>query len=263
MESTVSDVGIGAVLREAREEQGRTQSDVAAGTSMRVAQVEAIEADRWEQFGGDVYAKGFLRSYANWLGLDPEPLLEKYRRYVQHDAMDPLALTAGPVTGETPSEVPAWLLRFGAALGVVALGVGLVNLVQDRTPPPADAEQTAAEGAPDPVTPPSPSSSEQDGPAPESAEPTPSPSPTIEGIELTLLFEGSSWVSVTVDGQSRQQNTFTEGEVLDLEADDAVEIRLGNAGGVRALLNGRNIGPFGESGSVVDLRFTPDGFEEV
>jgi cytoskeletal protein RodZ len=258
----VSDLGIGAVLREAREEQGRTPSDVAAGTSMRVAQVEAIEADRWEQFGGDVYAKGFLRSYATWLGLDPEPLLEKYRRSVQHDAMDPLALTAGPVAGEAPSEVPAWLLRFGTALGVVALAVGLVNLVQDRTPSPADQDQAVAENAPDPVASPTPSSTEVDA-SPEPSEPSPSPSPTFDGIELTLLFEGSSWVSVTVDGQSRQQNTFTEGEVLDLEADDAVEIRLGNAGGVRALLNGRNIGPFGESGSVVDLRFTPDGFEEV
>lgn len=258
----MSDVGIGAVLREAREEQGRTPSDVAAGTSMRVAQVEAIEADRWEQFGGDVYAKGFLRSYANWLGLDPEPLLEKYRRYVQHDAMDPLALTAGPVTGETPSEVPAWLLRFGAALGVVALGVGLVNLVQDRTPSPADQEQTAAEGAPDPVTSPTPSSTETVA-APEQSEPSPSPSPTFDGVELTLLFEGSSWVSAEIDGQPGQTGPFEEGDVLDLEGDDAVVVRLGSAGDVRGLLNGRNIGPFGESGQVVDLRFTADGFEEA
>jgi cytoskeletal protein RodZ len=252
----VSDVGIGAVLRAAREEQGRDLSEAAAAISMRSSQLQALEEDRWEQFGGDVYAKGFLRSYAVWLGLDPEPLLEKYRRYVQHDAMDPLALTAGPVTRESRSEIPAWLLRLGAALGVVALALGLVNLVQSRTPAPADVETPAA--APDPVETPSPSPEETVEPAP-----SPSPSPTFDGVELTLAFEGASWVSVTVDGQPRQEGLFDEGDVLDLQADDDIVVRLGNAGGVRALLNGQSIGPFGQPGDVLDIRFTPQGFEEV
>ncbi len=254
----MSDVGIGSALREAREHQGRELSEAAAATSMRVAQVEALEQDRWEQFGGDVYAKGFLKSYAVWLGLDPEPLLEKYRRYVQHDAMDPLALTAGPVTGEPRSEVPAWLLRFGAALGVIALGVGLVNLVQSKSPDPADPEVPAA--APDPVATES-ESADPDGAS--SPEPEPSPSPTFDGVELTLAFEDRSWVSVTVDGQSRQEGLFEEGDVLDLQAEEEVVVRLGNAGAVRGLLNGQSIGPFGQTGDVRDLRFTPEGFEEV
>ncbi len=254
----MSDVGIGALLREAREEQGRELSEAAAATSMRVTQLEALEADRWEQFGGDVYAKGFLKSYAVWLGLDPEPLLEKYRRYVQHDAMDPLALTAGPVTRESRSEVPAWLLRFGAALGVLALALGLVNLVQSRTPAPAEPDTPAA--APAPVASPSPGDEEDAAAEPS---PEPSPSPTYEGVELTLAFEGSSWVSVTVDGQSRQEGLFEEGDVLDLKADEDIVVRLGNAGGVRGLLNGQSIGPFGAPGDVRDIRFTPDGFEEI
>lgn len=254
----MSDVGIGSALREAREEQGRALSEAAAATSMRMVQVEALEADRWEQFGGDVYAKGFLRSYAIWLGLDPEPLLERYRRYVQHDAMDPLALTAGPVTGQPRSEVPAWLLRFGAALGVIALAVGLINLVNDRSPSPADSD--VAQPAPDPV----PTDSESGGPdGAASPSAAPEPSPTFDGVELTLAFEDSSWVSVTVDGQPRQEGLFEEGDVLDLQAEEEVVVRLGNAGGVRGLLNGESIGPFGQSGDVRDLRFTPEGFEEV
>lgn len=254
----MSDVGIGSALREAREEQGRELSEAAAATSMRAAQVEALEEDRWEQFGGDVYAKGFLKTYAVWLGLDPDPLLEKYRRYVQHDAMDPLALTAGPVTGEPRSEVPTWLLRFGAALGVIALAVGLVNLVQSKSPDPADPDLPAA--APDPVVTPSASTDPDDAGSPS---PEPSPSPTFDGVELTLAFEASSWVSVTVDGQARQEGLFEEGDVLDLQADEEVVVRLGNAGGVRGLLNGESIGPFGQPGDVRDLRFTAEGFEEV
>lgn len=257
----MSDVGIGSVLKEARQEQGRELSEAAAATSMRVAQVEAIEDDRWEQFGGDVYAKGFLKTYARWLGLDPDPLLERYRRYVQHDAMDPGALSAVPVTTESRSEVPAWLLRFGAAIGVVALALGLVNLVQSRTPAPADQETTTG-AAPDPV--PAESSPEPGATPPPSPSPEPSPSPTFDGVELTLAFEQASWVSVTIDGTPRGQGQlFEEGEVLDLQAEEEVVVRLGNAGGVTGLLNGEQVGPFGQSGDVRDIRFTPEGVEEV
>lgn len=254
----MSDVGIGAALRDAREEQGRELADAAAATSMRVVQLQALEDDRWEQFGGDVYAKGFLRSYALWLGLDPEPLLDRYRRYVQHDAMDPLALTAGPVTGEARSEIPAWLLRFGAALGVIALALALVNLVQSRTPTPADPNTPAA--APDPVA----TNTDDDAPDDDATpEPDPSPTPTFEGVELTLAFEGRSWVSVTVDGQPRQEGLFEEGDVLDLQADDEVLVRLGNASAVRGLLNGQSVGPFGGEGDVRDILFTSEGFEDA
>ena len=255
----MSDVGIGSALRQAREEQGRELSEAAAATSMRVVQVQALEDDRWEQFGGDVYAKGFLKSYALWLGLDPEPLLERYRRYVQHDAMDPLALTAGPVTGEGRSEVPAWLLRFGALLGVLALALGLVNLVQSRTPAPAE-QDTPPAAAPEPVATESPDAG---GTGSASPSPQPSPSPSYQGVELTLAFEQNSWVSVTVDGQSRQERLFEEGDVLDLQADEEVLVRLGNAGGVTGLLNGERVGPFGQTGDVLDIRFTAGGFEEA
>ena len=88
----MSDVGIGAALRESREEQGRELADAAAATSMRVTQLEAIEADRWEIFGGDVYAKGFLRSYAVWLGVDPELAPPQQEAPVNRSSQQPAEL---------------------------------------------------------------------------------------------------------------------------------------------------------------------------
>ena len=131
--------------------------------------------------------------------------------------------------------------------------------MQSRTPEPAEVDTPAA--APDPVASPSPEEGADEPAATPS--PEPSPSPTYEGVELTLAFEGSSWVSVTVDGQSRQEGLFEEGDVLDLQADEDIVVRLGNAGGVRGLLNGQSIGPFGQPGDVRDIRFTPEGFEEI
>lgn len=257
----MGDVGIGAVLREARAEQQRGLDEAAAATSMRVRQVEALEDDRFEEFGGDVYAKGFLRSYASWLGLDPAPLLDRYRRYVEHDRADARRLADGGavVTSSEGSDLPMWLVRIVAVLGVVALGVGLFQLVQSRVPAPAEEPEVVA--PPDPAEPTPTPTATASAPAPPS--PSPTPTPTYDGVELTLAFDARSWVSVQVDGQTTQEGLFEAGEVLDLQGDDEVVVVFGNAGGVTGLLNGETVGPFGGSGSVAEIRFTPDGIDEV
>src|SRR6266516_5828475 len=69
---------IGETLRSAREEQGKSIAEAATATRIRSSYIEALEQERFDELGGSVYAKGFLRSYASFLGLDPEPLLETY-----------------------------------------------------------------------------------------------------------------------------------------------------------------------------------------
>ena len=70
---------IGEALRSAREAQGKSLDDAAVATRIRSSYLEALEEERFGDLGGSVYAKGFLRSYAGYLGVDPAPLLEAYR----------------------------------------------------------------------------------------------------------------------------------------------------------------------------------------
>jgi cytoskeleton protein RodZ len=70
---------IGEALRSAREAQGRSLHDASEATRIRSSYLEALEEERFGELGGSVYAKGFLRSYAGYLGVDPAPLLEAYR----------------------------------------------------------------------------------------------------------------------------------------------------------------------------------------
>src|SRR5215212_4417775 len=70
---------IGEALRSAREAQGKSLDDAAVATRIRPSYLDALEEERFGALGGSVYAKGFLRSYAGYLGLDPAPLLEAYR----------------------------------------------------------------------------------------------------------------------------------------------------------------------------------------
>src|SRR5689334_16792664 len=70
---------IGKTLREARTEKGIELSEVELVTKIRQKFLAAMEEDRWDELPAPVYAKGFLSTYARYLGLDEEPLLNSYR----------------------------------------------------------------------------------------------------------------------------------------------------------------------------------------
>lgn len=68
----------GEAIEQAREARGMSVADVAAATRLRAGLLAEIEADDFRGTGGDVYARGHLKSIANTLGIDPEDLLAAY-----------------------------------------------------------------------------------------------------------------------------------------------------------------------------------------
>ncbi len=259
--------GIGDTLREAREAQGRTLEDAARAVRARIAQLQALEDERFDSFGGEVYAKGFLRSYALELGLDPAPLIEAFRREVGEDdtsvsgAMVRPVRTPGP-KGTTPPAWAAWVL----VAAVVVAGLFFLGQIfpsaPDRPaeedlggPPVAPAQPEDAEEAEEPVGPEEPETE----PAPEPEEPE---EPEFEGVEVILATENASWMRVTVDGAVLLEETVAAGETLVYPGAEVI-VRIGNAGGVRIQYNGEDLGAPGAIGEVVELRFTEEGVEPV
>ncbi len=70
---------VGAFLREARETTGRGLADIAATLRIRAKFLQAIEDGRYEDLPGPTYAAGFIRSYADYLGLDSTALLAQFK----------------------------------------------------------------------------------------------------------------------------------------------------------------------------------------
>jgi transcriptional regulator with XRE-family HTH domain len=92
-------MALGQTLRKARQEKKLTASEVAAGTRMKVQMVEALEREDFSQVAATIYGKGFIRMYADYVRLDPEPLIREYmERFVEpsHDA---------PQTVSAPSDI--------------------------------------------------------------------------------------------------------------------------------------------------------------
>jgi cytoskeletal protein RodZ len=100
---------IGGSLREARLKRNLTPADVQKAIRIRDRYLQALEEERWELLPGDAYVKGFLRTYADFLGLDGNLYVEEYNsRFARPDE---------------PQLVPERFARSGTLFG----GVGFLR----------------------------------------------------------------------------------------------------------------------------------------
>src|SRR5213078_162590 len=110
---------IGDTLREARMRQRLDISDVEAATKIRAKYLRALESEEWDLLPGPTFVKTFLRTYAEYLGLDPRVLVEEYRQRYERPAMNELSPLGG-LGGQRRRRGPPPLL--GPGLGLL-LGV--------------------------------------------------------------------------------------------------------------------------------------------
>jgi cytoskeleton protein RodZ len=115
---------IGETLREARMRQRLDITDVEAQTKIRAKYLRALENEDFGMLPGATFVKSFLRTYAEFLGLDPHLLVEEYR--VRHDPRDESELTpfARAPSGrqrQRPPRRPAWLPVAAAVVAILAL----------------------------------------------------------------------------------------------------------------------------------------------
>jgi cytoskeleton protein RodZ len=126
---------IGRVLKEARTRAGLDVRAVEERTKIRVKYLRALEDEEWDLLPTPAYAKGFLRTYAQLLGLDGEALVDEFRRQVEAERGEPTYPLGDQVLerrrrpGEVPRGGPGW----GALLAGVAVLVAGVLLVLGLT----------------------------------------------------------------------------------------------------------------------------------
>jgi transcriptional regulator with XRE-family HTH domain len=77
---------IGASLREAREARGLSLDDVRSALRFRERYLTALEEERWELLPGEAYTKGFLRTYAEFLGLNGTLYIDEYNERIATQA---------------------------------------------------------------------------------------------------------------------------------------------------------------------------------
>ena len=114
-------IEIGRTLRETRLREGIDIGDVEAATKIRAKFLRSLENEEWSLIGGDTYARAFLRTYAEYLGLDPSPLLES----LTLQSTGPQTGTGGSVRRRSESRLSP-RQRAMAITGTLLVAIGLI-----------------------------------------------------------------------------------------------------------------------------------------
>jgi cytoskeleton protein RodZ len=117
------DGGVGMILREARNRRKLELSEVEAATRIRLRYLRAIEDEEWDVLPGGVYTRGFIRTYATFLGLDGDRLVNDYREGVEpwHRTTD--APQSQPGNQGAPSGPRSFALAGLVVIAVIAVAV--------------------------------------------------------------------------------------------------------------------------------------------
>ena len=151
-------VGAGVMLRQTREAQSLTREALAARTRLELRVIDALEREDYSSLAASAFVKGYIRSIAKELHIDPAPVLAQYAQYVQ---LEEPALA--DFTTRSPVQITSssTLMR-GVSIALLALVVALVavwwrrNYQAEHESPAALAKlaaQAKTEIATDPATP--------------------------------------------------------------------------------------------------------------
>jgi cytoskeleton protein RodZ len=268
----------GSTLRQARERKGVTLRQIATRTKISVAVLEALERNDISRLPGGIFSRGFVRSYAAEVGLDPEAAVHEFVAQFPHDSVTAGHPTSNPI--EDNEEIEAerrmantvlWMLLVSVPVAGAVLYLGMLSRRPAVAPehPPAISAPAPAAPEPDahrPAETPQPAASEPVAtPAPAStmgAVPLPAPAAASDKLVVGLTARSPVWVQATIDGRKAMDRLLQRGERQTLEVSKELVLTAGDASALALTINGADARPLGKSGDVVRARLTPANFKE-
>jgi transcriptional regulator with XRE-family HTH domain len=247
----------GSRLRSTRELKGLSLEDVVRVTRISKGYLSALEEDNYTRLPSDVYARGFLRIYAQFLGIEEQEILSLYPQdsalvEPHHEPeMGACESTVADISPDT-RQMRLWYLAVFCAL----IAVGVLFLRMNDGPPARKADNPVSLP---PLMKPASSSLVPQITAVPDEKPSPisppeiieRPSPPVsreKGIVLKMKALEDAFLVVTIDDMISQQYDLKAGDIIEWKAEKVFSLDLDNAGGVEAELNGKILKPFGEKG---------------
>ncbi len=233
---------IGSTLREARIRARVDITQVEAATKIRAKYLRALENEEWDLLPGRVYARSFLRTYADYLGLDSRMLTEQFKqRFERPPEQEVRQRSSLPRDrGRGPSRIPSWapIVLVVVVLVAVLWAVGSLNNNGTSTPPAHNAHRT--------------------GPThhPEHHARTPASASTPSNVSLQMVPTGDVYVCL-VNAAGRKlidQQTYAVGQAIPGEHGRRLLLTLGN-NSIDLKANGRTI-PVAPSANAIRLEIT-------
>jgi cytoskeletal protein RodZ len=250
---------IGRALQEARIAAGLTVDDVSNATRVRAAIVQAIEQDNFGPCGGDVYARGHIRTLAREVHLDPAPLLEQFA--AEHGGT-PAPTPASPLFDAErirperrgPNWTAAMVAAIVAVIGFVAFTVVNGTGGDDSGKTQVAEGSTPTIGKPASPTPKSSKPAEQK-PAPSDSAIAAAPRDKVT-VQVSAT-DGRSWISAKDhSGRTLFDGLLQKGDSQTFQDQEKIDLVLGDAGAVQLYVNGKQIQDNFQPGQVERLTYT-------
>jgi cytoskeleton protein RodZ len=277
---------LGRELAEARVRAGLSVEELSHRTKLSVPTLLAIERNQMNTLPGGLYARSMLRAYAREVGCDPEEIVRRFRAETS-EKVDPLEMLDRMAAAANGAHVVerlhsadidaadhrravrntvlfAIVLLFGGAFYVTGGHIGHIESIKRLThrsaaqvpaaPVPANPAEHATPPPP-PAVAPKPLGTASD----QSTQPTDQES---VGLRLDIQSRESCWLSATADGQRVIYRLLNAGEHTQVEAKDAVDLRIGDPAAFAFTINGAAARALGAAGEAVSVHLTPQNYRE-
>lgn len=271
---------LGDLLRETREQKKLSLEDVEQGTNIRKLYIKSIEDGDYDKLPGEVFLKGFIKTYGKFLGLNSLELIEQYKKeknatsekeveptnQVQEQPVSPAQppkveekiteKTAEPTKEKNIPKIDSFATNqaylqptksnskkniFLVIIILIVIIGGAVFFLSSQ-----DTSDTKA-----PVHTTQQESTQQ----PEQQAQQPAPAPVVNGAEVTAVFNEDCWTEVKVDGNIVLSETVKKGSNLNWKGNNQIDITVGNAGAIDITFNNQPVGKLGDIGAVVTKSF--------
>lgn len=252
--------GIGAALREAREQRGLSLRQIAGTTKIAVRVLEGLERNDISRLPGGIFGRAFVRAYAQEVGLDAERIIREFIAQFPTDTVTAGHPAVRPVEDREAAdsaERTAWTMGAILLLSVAVAVIWMVISAVDRTRDRNDASSPRArsvEGAPLAARP----LTVLVGPLGVA-----SLAETSGPVLLSIVAKGPCWVSVEVDGHTVLRRELRAGDRESFEVEHSFAIKAGDAGVLALALDGREVRALGGLGEVVSFSASRDNFDDV
>jgi len=243
-------MSLGALIAKSRTDARLTIEDLAKVTNIPSTLLRDMENNNFKKCGGETYARGHLRNMAAKLGVDERIFLDLFESEVTAPAK-PIRELLNENNVVMPYKEPkriSWkvLAAGSAAVLVLFAGAQIFFLNSDNANVPEIIVTTSATPA---------------NSASESAAPSVAASPEIVGgvnVEL-VASRGTTWLYATNEnGEVLFSGQVRQGATKTFNAAKQVNLRVGNAGGVDILVNGKDVGSIGADREVANLTYNAD-----
>jgi cytoskeletal protein RodZ len=260
---------VGETLAAERRKQSKSITEVVAATNIIARLINALEAGRYDELPQQAYVRGYIQSYAKFLGMPAAPLLKEYEADLgagkPRTRLEEVPERTVVPMRDQMHHIPmsTWLTIVIAIIGI-GFVLWLVGTVVNRSdaPLPIPPETTTSTIEPTETVP---GVATDTVPASDTvgAEGSGSTSSTVDDQTFVLkvdVAEGAaSWLRVTVDGLKAYEGTLSGGQTKEWTVTKDAEVQIGKPDDVTVTRDGEAVTPKSKNGiGIVTLSTTAE-----